>query len=529
MIEDFSTDDTGEEIDVDLCIVGGGAAGIALAREFVNSPLNVCLLESGDFEYDLTTQSLYSGENIGLPYFPLEACRLRYFGGTTNHWSGQCAPLSELDFEVRPWVAHSGWPISKADLDPFYERAQSVCELGNYVYDERMFDALEIEQPDLDLERLKTFFFRYSPPIRFGEAYRGDLRTAENIQILLNSNALNLSTNDAGTQVEQIEFSTINGRSGSVRARAFVLACGAIENARLLLLSTDSNPNGLGNQHDLVGRFFMEHPEGPSGTLISQDPMSLLYSFTRHWRGGIQFRPAFRTADALQRQEEVLGACSVLEYTVRADSGTTAAISIGRSLSNGERPGELASKLWRILLDLDEVLPNAYRYLVQGKEPIAKPERLFFKTLSEQAPNPSSRVTLSDEEDALGKRRVRMDWRLTDMDKKTIDVLTTTLGIEFGRLDMGRVQLDDWLADTSNSWQTEGGRNLRGGFHHMGTTRMSANPAEGVVDADCRVHGISNLCIAGSSVFPTSGHVNPTLTIVALALRTADHLKQSLI
>ena len=528
MIEDFATDETGEVIDADICIIGGGAAGITIAREFADSPLNVCVLEGGGFEYDLTTQSLYSGENSGLPYFPLEACRLRYFGGTTNHWSGQCAPLSDIDFETRPWVAHSGWPISKADLDPFYSRAQSVCELGNYLYDERLFEALEIEEPDLNRDLLRAFFFRYSAPIRFGDTYRAELQRATNIRVLLNANVVNLATGENGDQVEQAEITSLSGKSAQVRARMFVLACGAIENARLLLLSTDSDPNGLGNQNDMVGRFFMEHPEGPSGSVVTQDPMRLLYTFTRHWRGGIQFRPAFRTADDLQRREQVLGASSVLEYTVRADSGTTAAISIGRSLSNGERPDDLAGKIWRILLDLDEVLPNAYRYIVQGKEPIAEPDRLFFKTLAEQAPNPESRVTLSDDEDDLGKRRARLDWRLTDMDKKTIEVITTNLGVEFGRLGFGRVQLDEWLTDTSDTWQTEGGRDLRGGFHHMGTTRMSADPSAGVVDSDCRLHGTPNLYIAGSSVFPTSGHVNPTLTIVALALRTADHLKQSL-
>ena len=136
----------------------------------------------------------------------------------------------------------------------------------------------------------------------------------------------------------------------------------------------------------------------------------------------------------------------------------------------------------------------------------------------EQTPNPNSRITLSQDLDALGLKRLNLDWRLTELEKRTVKVLAMTIGSEFGRLNMGRFQLPQWLVEDGDPGWT-------GGCHHMGTTRMSDNPKLGVVNSDCRVHGVNNLYVAGSSVFPTSGFVNPTFTIVALALRLVDHLR----
>lgn len=525
VIDDFQTGSVGDTVEVDLCVVGAGAAGISIAREFADAKLNVCLVESGAFEYDVATQSLYAGENVGLPYYALDICRLRYFGGTTNHWSGQCAKLSALDFVRRSWVPHSGWPFSKSELDPYYERAQFVCGLGAGVDDDGLFETFEMERPDLNRELLRSFFFRYSPPIRFGRAYRTEIERAKNVQALLNATVTNIVTNDSTSQVEQVEITSLSGRKGNIKARAFVLACGAIENARLLLLPTSSKPNGVGNDHDLVGRYFMEHPEIFTGLVASHNSVQLLKNYRRHWSDEYQYWPAFTTSAVAQRKDRVLGSTAVLDYVGRADSGTTAAIEIGRAVKNREMPDALHRKMWRMLKDLDEVVPNAYRYVMDGEEPITEPERIYFKTLSEQAPNPDSRVTLGRDLDALGMPRAKLDWRLTELDKRSVAVMMHAIGLEFGRLGLGRVKQDAWLSDGTSSWQAEGTDHLRGAFHHMGTTRMADRPEEGVVDARCQVHGMQNLYLAGSSVFPTSGAVNPTFTLVALALRLADHLK----
>jgi len=190
MIIDFRSLENHSVIEADLCIIGAGAAGITVAREFLSSKLRVVVIESGGFELDLGTQSLYRGENVGLDYFPLEAARLRFFGGTTGHWNGQCSPLNEMDFQERPWVPYSGWPIKKAELDPFYQRAHVISGLGPYVYNDDVWRMLKVDAPHLDPAKLQVRFWQFSRRLRFGQVYRQDMQNAQDIHVYLHANLL---------------------------------------------------------------------------------------------------------------------------------------------------------------------------------------------------------------------------------------------------------------------------------------------------------------------------------------------------
>ena len=186
-------------------------------------------------------------------------------------------------------------------------------------------------------------------------------------------------------------------------------------------------------------------------------------------------------------------------------------------------PDHLGRDIWDVVTDLDDVARGMFR--ATPDDPYHPPYDLSrpirFYTRLEQCPNPDSRVKLIGEQDALGLNRIALDWQLTDLDKRSLRRSQELIGAEFGRLGVGRFKLDDWLLADDNSWPED----LHGGHHHMGTCRMSDDPKRGVVDRDCRVHGFDNLYVAGSAVYPTTGYVNPTLTVVALALRLADHLK----
>ncbi len=261
MIIDALRDLDADRIDADLCIVGAGAAGITLAREFVGTKIQVCLLESGDLEPDPETQALYEGAIVGLDYFPLDATRLRFFGGTTNHWGGMCAPLAAIDFEDRPWLPMSGWPFGLDALKPYYARANRVCEIAVPDYDpaglERRLGARRLP---LQANRFKTTIINYSPPLRFGSRYYADLRQSDNVKVVLNANLLRFDANDSGRRVAGATVATFARREFNVRAKIYVLATGGIENPRILLLSNSVHKNGLGKQHGLVGKFFY----GPS-------------------------------------------------------------------------------------------------------------------------------------------------------------------------------------------------------------------------------------------------------------------------
>ena len=430
-----------------------------------------------------------------------------------------------MDFEERPWVPFSGWPITRADLDPFYKRAHVVVGLGPYVYDDDVWRLLKMDAPRLDPAKLQVRFWQFSRRLRFGQVYRQDLQNAPSVHVYLHANLLNLHTNRDASVVDSIEIRTLDGKSGTVKAKTFVLATGAIENARLLLLSNRVEPKGLGNRFDLVGRFFMEHPEIDCGHVLPVNPVKFLETYRRQWLDDLIYLPGFRISPERQKEEKTLNCGAMVKYDMDPDSGIKAMIDVAGSMKKtGKLPDHLWSKLWNVLTDLDDVAAGAYNYFVHKREPIGNPKLVRIDGITEQAPNPQSRVYLSDEKDRFGLNRPRLDWQLTELDKRGLSLLPRLIGTELGRLNLGRVRLADWLQDNG----FEGAKGLGGGPHHMGTTRMADDPKKGVVDRDCRVHGNANLYIAGGSVFPTSGYTMPTLTIVALALRLADHLKTRL-
>lgn len=492
-------------IEADLCIVGAGAAGISLAMEWIGTPYNVVLLEGGGFEIESGMQDLYNGEIVGHPYYPLQAARIHAFGGTTGHWAGYCSDFDPIDFEERDWVPHSGWPITRAELDPYYERAHTILELGPYRYDPA---DLEAQDPDVirmrtDEDVLRTKIWRFSPPTRFGTRYREVILGAPNVHLYTYANVVDIEANEPATAVTSLRVRTIDGKEHRVQARQYVLACGAIQNARLLLASRRQAPAGLGNDHDLVGRYFMEHFEMPSAHLVLREPQPMkMYSmdFRQTWaRGELAL-----TADA-QRREHTLNATA--------------------SLRPGEAQGELQSTFQVITPEFIERFRKS-TFERGERAPTPSPERVFVMlTRQEQTPNPSSRIMLGEELDSMGMPRIKLDWQTTTLDRRSMRRFYEVIGREIAKQGLGEVRIMDWLLEPAESeWPSF----LSGAWHHMGTTRMHDDRKQGVVDANSKAHGIANLSITGSGVFPTSGAANPTLSLVALSLRLSDHLKRTL-
>jgi len=529
VIEDFRERADGADISCDLCIIGGGAAGVTIAQEFLGSRLSVCLLESGGFDFEAETQALYEGEVAGLAYPDLDVPRLRYLGGSTNHWSSQCAPLDALDMAPRPWVADSGWPLERAMLEPFYDRAHRVCDLGENLYGDARIKALGLTPPAVDPAKLRNYVWQYRTtaglghaPLRFGSYYREQLEAADNLRVLLHANVTSIVTNEAANRVEHVAIAALDGPTGRVRPRHVVLACGGIENARVLLLSDKIEPQGLGNRHDLVGRYFMEHITGFGGSMVTSDSTPLQENYNYH--ENTKFWVGLALSEAVQAQAGVGNCAALLQYIPNADSGLGALRRMWADAKEGEIPDNLGQEIRRVISDIDGAAVAVWQRLSGAAPRVDNPAEIVLDIRAEQVPNPDSRVMLAADVDALGLRRTRLDWRLGDQDRRSMAVMGRTLGEEFGRLGLGRVRLEDWLLDQGDGWTSE----VVESSHHMGTTRMATDPRQGVVDKDCRVHGVDNLFVAGSSVFPAGGHVNPTLTIVALALRLADQLKNRL-
>lgn len=511
----------GHELQADVCVLGAGAAGITIATTLMGSGLSVLLCEGGRFEPDPASSALYRGEVTGLPFRTgepedLEAVRVRAFGGTTGQWAGVCRPLQPLDFTSRPWVAPTGWPIGLDDLAPHYDAAVALIGLADTSFDAGEWEARwDLAPLPVAGDRLVAATHQVHPQ-RFGTAYRDRLVGAPDVTVVIDATATHLAVEPEGDRVNGVELSTLAGTRFRASAAVVVLALGGIENPRLLLASDDVRTRGIGNEDDLVGRYFTEHVSTLGGFALLDGPPNANAAFGRRMVEVDGREVAMTTApaltDAIVVEEELVAAGSqpvVAPYPEDApaqEGGATAAgVAALTAATAGVVPGTMASLL------------------------VAAEQRL----------DPESRVTLGAEADPLGVRRVAVDWRQDEVEARSIARFLQVFGEELGRRGRGRLQVAMGQLDPSHNeigsevaadYRVDPGADgsglvLEPGNHHMCTTRMADAASAGVVDRDCRVHGTANLYVAGSSVFATGGLAPPTFTIVALAHRLAGHLR----
>lgn len=518
MIVDTNELESGSTIQCDLCIIGAGAAGISIAREFDNTKLNVWLVESGGLEYESDTQNMYKGQSIGRKYPPLDVTRLRYLGGTTNHWNGLCRPLDEIDFQKRDWIAHSGWPFDRNHLLPWYKKAQSVCELNAFEYGIDYWLPEEQKSSPFKSGRIRPTMYQQSPPTRFGESYRKQLKDSSNITVCLHANVTHLQANNPPVLLRHLNIESLQGKKITIRPRVTVLACGSIENARLLLAANDVESNGLGNHHDNVGRYFMDHLTITSGALLTTKTFLSRFWYEYRIKGKPRRQlPTLLLDDELQRAEKI-GNYSVILRPPARSIGVASFRRLEGQLDRGKGIDNFWQHLGNIIGDVKEVSSMLY-YRYSDEENNTIEPRLYQQW--EQVPNPNSRVKLSTNSDSLGLPRAELDWQLSDIDRRTLAAGQQALAREVGQLGLGRLRIDtaaEKVMPKDVMWDN----------HQLGTTRMHESAKQSVVDGDCRLHTVNNLYVAGGSVFPTSGSTNPTLTVVALALRLADHLREKL-
>ena len=527
MIKDFADFDDGATLQADVCIVGSGAAGITIAREFLGTRLDVLMLEGGGLEAEEETQKLYESEVVGLPHTGVHEGRARVFGGTTTLWGGQALRLDAFDLQKRSWVPFSGWPISQEELEPYYDRADQVLRLGSRIPYRELCEAFGLPDPGFDPDRLYVECSQWSPKPNFGTAYREELKSASTISVLLHANATSVITNESAAKVEKIEFRSLNGKRGTAKAHAYVICCGGIETARLLLASDGTEPRGLGNKHDLVGRFFQEHIHIRFGDLLTNRRKRLQDYFESFYRNGLKYFPTIALSQRLQAEKRLLSVHGSAMFDDTQNSGIIAVKQLFRMLIRGTKggPGDLRRFLRDAVTSPGDLCRLGYRYYFKKRSGTPRHGPIYIGAQAEVAPNPDSRITLSDTLDRLGMRRLKLDWRIGDLERRTLYEYIRTIANEFERLGLGTFDLSQAaFLDDSVAWV----RMAHDSAHHMGTTRMHESPQQGVVDPDCKVHDVDNLYIGSSAVFPTSARSNPTLTILALCLRIADRLKNIL-
>ncbi|NND72896.1 MAG: GMC family oxidoreductase [Rhodothermales bacterium] len=514
----------------DVCIVGAGVAGITLARKISSSGVRVTLVESGSTRDTPLAHDLSRGEHVGTPYWSLDYTRTRRFGGCADMWflelmdgrkGLRLRPLDPVDFEVRRDIPNSGWPVSYRDVQPYYLEAEDLFEVRdgedwNPASDDTVFAD--------NTSELRTVNFRLSPGNLFSEKYYREI-TSTNVQLFLESTVLKLKLNDSGSRVDSLLVRRAEGDLFEIRAHKVVLACGGIENPRLMLLSSELGGKPLGTSTENVGRYFMEHPHFLSGTIVPTNTR-WLESGSRYrmhsYDGATQISKVAPSPD-LVREHGLLNFCMHLSPASNMSGHELQrtrvydAVRVLRSYAVGRTmPVELSRYLVEIASGIPDLLSELKRRISSPKASNSTPGHFDLYHMSEQIPNPASRVVLGKSRDAFDQPRPRLEWRLTDDDLAR--VLKGQQLIQAGLSRSGAGLLRPVQYDKLPP------PGIRGGYHHMGTTRMSSGPESGVVDKNCKVHGMENLFVAGSSVFPTSGYANPTFTIGALSLRLANHL-----
>jgi len=517
MLLDADSIPFGETLKADVCIVGAGAAGLSVVMGLLDRRTTLVILESGGCEPDEATQSLNRGTTTGQRYYELDACRLRYLGGSTNAWGGWCRPLDAIDFEDRPSLPASGWPFERSLLDPYYERAHALCGLGPYEYEPhrwRQPGDRSVVAPETD--RFEDMTFQICP-LRFGREYQPAIARAPNATLVLHANAAGIEMDASQQTATRVRAATLGGNRFMVAAKLFVLAGGGIENPRLLLASRGGRACGVGNEHDLVGRYFTEHLHVPIGLLRCRQGAMAFYGTRRG--GGVHVRGGLALSESARRSERLNGFALTFHNTkdphdVLRPTAQPASYASMRLLMTSMSRRRIPERVWRHIANVAGDLPAAamlsYRAVVKPS-----PRILMVGCRAEQAPNRDNRVTLDDRDDAIGMPRARVHWQLGTED---VDSIRRASRLWIDAYDR-RIADVDSLLTPDDRWIDA----VAGGAHHMGTTRMHRDPRRGVVDEHCRVHTTSNLYIAGSSVFPTGGWTPPTLTIVALALKLADH------
>jgi choline dehydrogenase-like flavoprotein len=567
----------GSALDADLVIIGGGPAGLTIARELFDHNARVLVLESGLLGEDAKTGVLNTVESVGEPktdaqierriafhsasaasWSHLEqpyGVRCRVLGGSSIAWAGKSAAFESIDFERRAWVPFSGWPITLTELMPYIDRAAERLNLGPNVYSDDLWTLIGCRPPEprLNPKVLRSVFWQFARSrihqmdlMRFGAEFARE--SAPNVRVLINATVTKVITNSTGTAFEGVEVACREGVHARVHGKAAVLAASGVENPRLLLISNQVRQCGIGNDYDIVGRYLLDHPAARIARYEKRDAKTIVNRFGFHGvpdSGRTQlYLHGLALSRCIQEREKLLN-CALYIVEERAPDDPFEAIKrlmLRRSSKPAfdlaaalASPGLVAKGLgmkafqskwtpeWLKSLLVDAAIRVNPRFVVREHLNRGMPHKLLglaVEGISEQSPDPESRITLSSTKDQFGVPRAKINWKIGIDSRRSLARLGQLMSEEFLRVGLPAPSLERWIAEE----RFDDGV-LIDMAHTMGTTRMSDEPRQGVVDKNCRVHGVAGLYVAGASIFPTGGHANPTLMILALATRLADHLK----
>jgi choline dehydrogenase-like flavoprotein len=484
------------------------------------------VIEGGGPAAQDALEDTYRAEVSGFPHKGVHEGRFRALGGTTTRWGGQLWPWEPYEFEPRDWVPGPGWPIGYDEVAPHYPPALALLNVDSEYFYRDTWPSRGVKLPALD-PGLFTYKFSKWAAWRhrnMGRTLGRRLARTPDVEIRLHTTALEFIVDPAGVRVEGVRCRTAEGGEERVQARTYVLCGGTIENARLLLSSGSVVPEGLGNHADHVGRGFMDHLSARVATFVPHDPSAFAHAFAPFYVDGVMHTPRMVLAPEVQAEEKLLACYGHWTLSLPDDSGLALLRDGLRGLQAGRGLGLSVGQLRSALGSARDMVRLAVGYALSKRRYFPRDAVVHLQIDTEQVPSFTSRVRLGKGHDALGLPRTVLEWDVSDAERRTIRRCAELFAGELERLELGTVEWASTFTSSDPVWTDL----ISDAYHPMGGTRMSAAPEDGVVDPNSRVHGTDNLFVAGASVFPTGGMANPTLTLLALALRLGDHLHERL-
>jgi len=530
----------------DLCIVGAGPVGLTLALEAAARGLEVLLLESGGAENNPATQEWSHATVLDQQtHAPMALASNRALGGSSWLWGGRCVPFEAIDFEPRKYVPHSGWPFTLEEVLPWYDKAADYLDCGKAQF--RQAPQHWPEMGEIELSQLERWARQPKLVGKLGPR----VLASPGIHILFDATVTGIVFDEDQRSASSLQARHKN-TAVTVRACHYALAGGGLETTRLLLSVQQRNPSLFGGIGGPLGRYYMGHIFGSIASLTLTQPGDFADLDFSADDSGTYVRRRFTVSEEAQRKHHVLNTSFFADnppfHDERHRNPTLSLVFLGlsfpaigrRMISEAIRLRHVGPPPYRYGAHLLNVLRRPWQAAadvlailrLRYVSPVRKPGFVLrnqggtyaLNYHAEQIPHPDSRVTLNQERDAHGMQRLTIDFRYLKEDAESALKAHEILDRQLRAAGKGKVEYHrspDQRIGHILEQATDG-------FHQVGTTRMHDDPQLGVVDRHCQVHGVANLHVASSSVFPTTGEANPTFLAVALAARLADRLAQRL-
>jgi len=521
MFIDFSTVDKAS-FEADICIIGAGAAGFSSAVTLMNSGLKILVVEGGGHGVNARAQALHTAILSGHPHSGIHEARARIIGGTTTKWGGQALPFMKEDFEGRPHVELSGWPVTLDDLKPYYKEAETILGTDHSVpFNYNPWKRSNITNAAFLNQGLKLFVTKWCKVPNFADQHSDKIESGSNISLLYNANVVEVLPTDDFGSVKSLRIRALNKKEGTIKARFFIAAGGALETVRLFLASKKFGAAGLGNSSGLAGCYFQDHVAATVGEVLPTSAKKFHDIFDPFYKDGFKYLPRIKLTPLYAAKQQALHASAQILFA----GDNTVITDIKNILSAVKNKKAPALRiLWSALapLKLAGVIKTLWRWKINKRGPSAGKGPIWLEVHSEQNPLRESRVSLSETVDELDVPKICLHWIISDMTIETIRKTALLVKSEFESTNIGKVILEPWVEDGAVNPSCL----LTDVYHQCGGLKMAASDKDGVVDSSCKVYGINNLYVASSAVFPTSSFSNPTMTIIALSIRICRTIEE---